>query len=92
MAKPFGLKLSALHVNHGLSPSAYAWEKHCRTLCRRLRVPLTVKRVKIPARRKAGLESAARVARYAALALARADSVALAHQIDDQAETILLNR
>ena len=50
-----------------------------------------MRRVKIPARRKAGLESAARSARYAALAGARADFVALAHQLDDQAETVLLN-
>jgi tRNA(Ile)-lysidine synthase len=91
VAKRFGLVLSALHVNHGLSPSAYRWERNCRNLCRRLRVPLTVRRVKIPARRKAGLESAARSARYAALARARADFVALAHQLDDQAETLLLN-
>ena len=91
IAKRFGLSISALHVNHGLSPSAYKWERHCRTLCRRLRVPLTVRRVKIPTRRKGGLESAARDARYAALARARADFVALAHQLDDQAETVLMN-
>ncbi len=91
IANRSGLALSALHVNHGLSPSAYKWERHCRTLCRRLRVPLTVRRVKIPARRKQGLESAARTLRYAALAGARADFVALAHQADDQAETVLMN-
>jgi len=91
IAKRFGLVLSALHVNHGLSPGAYRWERNCRTLCRRLRIPLTVRRVKIPARRKAGLEAAARTARYAALAGARADFVALAHHLDDQAETVLLN-
>lgn len=91
IAKRFGLALSALHVNHGLSPSALRWERNCRTLCRRLRVPLTVRRVKIPARRDGGLESAARAARYAALAGVRADFVALAHQLDDQAETVLMN-
>jgi len=91
IARRCGLKLSALHVNHGLSPSAYAWERHCRTLCRRLRIALIVRRVKVPARRRQGPESAARIARYAALAAARADFVALAHQIDDQAETVLLN-
>lgn len=91
MAKVSGLTLSALHVNHGLSPSAYRWERHCRALCARLCIPLTVKRVKIPARRKTGLESTARKARYAALGGVRADFVALAHQLDDQAETVLLN-
>ncbi len=91
IAPHFALTLSALHVNHGLSPSARKWESHCRTLCRHLRIPLTVRRVKIPARRTAGLESAARTARYAALSTVSADFVALAHQLDDQAETVLLN-
>jgi len=91
LAAAHELELSALHVNHGLSPNAYAWERHCRALCRRLGMPLTVRRVKVPARRKAGLESAAREARYAALTGARADFVALAHQLDDQAETVLMN-
>ena len=90
-AKEFGLALSALHVNHRLSPSAYRWERNCRTLCRRLRIRLIVRRVKIPTRRKQGLESAARVARYEALSGARADYLALAHQLDDQAETVLMN-
>src|SRR5436190_23440022 len=49
IAKRFGLTLSALHVNHGLSPSAYRWERNCRALCRRLRIPLAVRRVKVPA-------------------------------------------
>jgi tRNA(Ile)-lysidine synthase len=91
IARHEGIALTALHVNHGLSPSAYRWERHCRTLCRHLRVPLTVRRVKVPTRRKEGLESAARTARYAALANARAEFVALAHQVDDQAETVLMN-
>ena len=91
IAGRFRLELSALHVNHGLSPSAYAWEHHCRTLCRRLRIPLTVRRVRVPARRRQGLESAARNARYAALSSARSEFIALAHQLDDQAETVLLN-
>src|SRR6478752_7324227 len=60
VADRFGLTLTALHVNHGLSPSAYRWERNCRALCRRLHVPLTVRRVKVPARRKTGLEAAAR--------------------------------
>lgn len=85
------LRLSAMHVNHALSPNAYLWERHCRAFCNGLRVPLVVRRVKVPARRKGGLEAAARAARYTALAAARADFVVLAHQRDDQAETVLMN-
>src|SRR5258706_398138 len=57
--------VSAIHVHHGLSPNANAWAEFCRALCRRWRVSLTVKRVRV--RRAAeGLEAAAPRARYAA--------------------------
>lgn len=85
-----GLVLSALHVNHGISANARTWESFCRVLCLRLGVPLTVRRVKVQ-RHGRGLEAAARDARYAALGGSRARVVALAHQLDDQAETVLFN-
>ena len=89
-APEFRLSLSAMHVNHGISPNARAWEAFCRAYCKRLGVPLTVRRVRV-ARQGRGLEAAAREARYAALGAAKAGMVALAHQLDDQAETVLLN-
>jgi tRNA(Ile)-lysidine synthase len=85
-----GFRLEALHVHHGLHPHADAWARFCRALCRRWRVPLTVRRVKV-VKRGAGLEAAARAARRAAFARHRAEVIALAHQLDDQAETVLLN-
>ena len=80
----------AAHVNHGLSPNAGRWAAFCRRLCRRLGVPLTVRRVRV-ARRGEGVEAAARTARYAAFAKLPFDVLALAHQLDDQAETVLMN-
>ena len=90
LAPELGLTLSALHVHHGLSANADAWARFCGEQCARRGVPLTVQRAAI--RRAAGesLEAQARAARYAALAAADADVVALAHHADDQAETLLL--
>jgi tRNA(Ile)-lysidine synthase len=85
-----GFRLEAIHVHHGLSPRADAWARFCRALCRRWRVPLSVRRVRV-ARRGAGLEAAARAARRAAFAAHPADVIALAHHLDDQAETVLLS-
>ena len=82
--------LEAIHVHHGLSPNADSWERFCRSLCRRLRVPLVVRRVKVRKTGK-GLEAAARQARYEALMKSRAGVIALAHNLDDQAETVLMN-
>ena len=86
----FGYRLSAVHVNHGLSPNAGGWERFCSVFCRDLEVPLVVKKVKIK-KQKSGLEAAAREARRAALRELRVDAIALAHHQDDQAETVLLN-
>jgi len=84
----------AIHVHHGLQAAADDFERSCRAACVRLGVPLQV--VAVQARHRAGEspEDAARRARYAALAqAARAQalpSVLLAHQADDQVETMLL--
>ena len=82
------LKLSAIHVNHQLSPNASRWAAFCRRLCRARKIPLRV--VKVTVRRGDSLEAAARAARYDAFRRLRADHVALAHNQDDQAETLLL--
>jgi tRNA(Ile)-lysidine synthase len=82
--------VAAVHVHHGLSPNADAWAEFCRKLCKRLAVPLAVVKVKVQKRGK-GLEAAAREARYGAFRKAKADVIALAHNLDDQAETVLMN-
>ena len=88
LARRRGIALAALHVNHGLNPAAASWAVFCRRLCRRLGVPLSVRAVTVA--RGDSLEAAARAARYAAYAATRADAVVLAHTLDDQAETVLL--
>lgn len=81
-------RLSAIHVNHQLSPNAPRWAEFCRRLCGRLGVPLHVIEVKV--RRGNSTEAAARDARYRAYASVPVDRLVLAHNRDDQAETLLL--
>jgi tRNA(Ile)-lysidine synthase len=90
LRKEFGFSLSALHVHHGLSANADRWSRFCLRLCRALKVPLRVQRVRVT-RTGEGLEAAARSARYQAFGREKADAIALAHHLDDQAETVLLN-
>ena len=82
--------VSAVHVHHALSPNAGAWERFCVRLCKAWEVPLTVRRVKVR-RSGEGLEAAARAARYAAFRKLDCELVVLAHHLDDQAETVLMN-
>ena len=91
--------LAAAHVNHGLrGKAAAADQRFCRDLCKELEVEfLTVKTNAKKTAEKFHLspEHGARKARYEAyIKLARqwgANKVALGHQLDDQAETVLLN-
>ena len=80
--------LSALHVNHQLSPHAARWASFCRCLCRSRGIPIRTVRVTIP--REENIESAARAARYAAFSREPGDHVVLAHHQDDQVETVFL--
>lgn len=86
-----GFSLSALHVNHGISPQANSWQAFCQAWCHSLGVPCDVKRVVVPLEGKVSLEEAARKARYAAFSKIDAEWLALAHQRNDQAETLLFN-
>ena len=82
--------LSALHVHHGLSPNAEEWAEFCARFCAARGVPLAVERVSVARDSGDGLEAAARAERYAAYARRSEPFVALAHHLDDQAETVLL--
>ena len=88
---PASSRLSALHVNHGLSVFSDHWADFCRNLCDRLAVPLSVVPVVVDQRAGDGVEAAARRARYTVFANCAADDVLLAHHQADQAETVLLN-
>lgn len=91
LAHHHGFRLSAFHVHHGLSPNADAWQAFCQHLCELLGIPLEVGRVDIKEDTAVGLEAAARRARYAALGGVDAEWLVLAHQRDDQTETLLFN-
>ena len=88
LARRRRVRLSAIYVNHQLSPNASRWAAFCRKVCEARGVPLRV--VKVTVRRGNSLEAAARAARYDAFHRLRAEHVALAHNQDDQAETLLL--
>jgi len=96
-ASEIGLVLSVAHLHHGIrGAAADEDELFVEDLAARLGLPLHRHRVDAPASAKADrktLEEAARHLRYAwfrdLLAQDRADAVATAHTLDDQAETVL---
>ena len=90
-----GVDLAAVHVNHMIrGEEADRDEAFCRDRCRELGIPLTVRRVDVPALAKEkglGLEECAREVRYACFdELAGEDGlIATAHNRNDNAETVL---
>lgn len=90
LASARGSALSAIHINHGISPHADSWTAFCAEQCAARGIALVTYRLKLAQGRRANLEAIARRARYDALRNAGTDIVALAHHADDQAETVLL--
>lgn len=85
-----GFRLSAVHVNHRISPNADAWAEFCSNICHAANVTFKTVAIDVPRDSGLGLEAAAREARYRVLLAQGADSLILAHHQDDQAETLLL--
>lgn len=82
--------LSAVHVNHQISPNAADWAEFCARLCAGCGIPFQVVRVDLKRQPGESLEELARDARYRVFAEQRTDFVVLAQHLDDQAETLLL--
>lgn len=87
----FAANLSAIHINHGLSPNADFWQRHCVEYCAALGVPLKIHHVEVDRASGEGLEASARRARYTAFAQTGAEVLLLAQHRGDQAETVLFN-
>ena len=95
--KKFDLKLHVIHINHGLRGSeSDADAEFVQKVAQKYGLEFTVKKVdtqNFAYSRKASIEEAARILRYKffdeVLAKTGFDRVATAHNIDDQAETIL---
>ncbi|GGA52164.1 tRNA(Ile)-lysidine synthase [Kroppenstedtia guangzhouensis] len=91
-------KVAAVHVNHGLrGENSQADEKYVRTCCDRWEIPCEVEQVevkKVIAQKGGNKQALARSLRYAAFLRAAqrigAECLALAHQADDQVETLLM--
>ena len=86
------IKLSAIHVHHGLSDNADNWSEFVEQLCVQHQVPLMVSRVSLEPKSRVSMEQQARDARYQAVAeyAPHRSLVCTAHHSGDQAETLLL--
>jgi tRNA(Ile)-lysidine synthase len=85
--------LKAVHVNHGLSPKANAWQAFCSQLCADWGILSEGHRVVLDVGARQSLEAVARERRYEVFGSVVDEHTALltAQHGDDQSETLLLN-
>ncbi len=85
-----GMKLSAVHINHGLTEHANQWAEFCEQQCTELNIPLAQHQLQLDPNKNG--EDQARRGRYAFFQtqLGKDDVLLTAHHLNDQAETILL--
>jgi len=83
------LRVTALHVNHQLSPSADFWEQQSAGVAKAMGCEFESVRVNVKGR--GGLERSAREARYQVFKqkVRPGDVLLMAHHANDQAETVL---
>ena len=99
LAEKLGIKLFAVHVNHMLrGGESELDEQYAGELCKKLGIPLFIGRhdiKKLSEEKRISLEEAGREARYRQFDIAAvetgASKIAVAHNKNDQAETVLLN-
>lgn len=99
LSGPWRLRLHVAHLHHGIrGAEADADAAFVAALAARWQLPYTQERVALPAlaaQGKLALEEAARRARYAFLARVAlcvgAEAIAVGHNADDQAETVLMH-
>jgi tRNA(Ile)-lysidine synthase len=91
IAPDFQIHVSAMHVNHGLSPRAHEWAEYCARTCTDWGIPFASQRLELGQPIGEGWEALARKARLNVFEAHPADWVLMAHHADDQAETLLHN-
>jgi tRNA(Ile)-lysidine synthase len=95
LKKDLKISLHIAHLDHGLRKESKKDAKFVKNLARKLNIPATFKRIDVArTSKKLSVEEAARNTRLAFLlkvsGKVRAEKIALAHNFDDQAETVLM--
>ncbi|MBF0556038.1 MAG: tRNA lysidine(34) synthetase TilS [Nitrospirae bacterium] len=91
-----GLNLCAVYIDHGLRPAETPLEiEFCANLCKRIGVSFCPEQISLPPQKITNTQDTLRELRYGILEKIayerKAGRIALGHNKDDQAETVLLN-
>ena len=98
LQKELNFQMVVAHINHGIRESALADEEYVKKVCEQKEIPIYIKKENIKdiaQKEKMGIEEAGRMIRYSffeeIMKKINAQKIATAHNLNDQAETILMN-
>ena len=98
LKEEFNLKIYVAHVNHMLRENAIKDEEYVKEFCKKNNIEMFIKKAnisEIAKKEKIGLEEAGRNARYnffeEILKNTESNKIAIAHNINDKVETIIMN-
>lgn len=83
------IKLTAIHINHGISVQSKKWEQHCSDFCKQNKINIICESIKIEENKS--IESEARRLRIETFKniVPASAYLVLAHHLDDRVETLL---
>ncbi len=89
---PQGMQLGAVHCHHGLQSAAEGFELQATQTCKQWGIPLTVTYLQVSCKARQSVEEQARLARleYWCQVGGKGTVIVLAHHLQDQAETVLM--
>lgn len=98
MKEKFNLKIYVAHINHGLRENAKIDEQYVKQFCEKNNVECFIKNIKIKEiaeKEKRGIEETGRKVRYnffeEVLIKTKSNKIAIAHNLNDKVETIIMN-
>ena len=98
LKEEFNLKIYVAHVNHMLRENAIKDEEYVKEFCEKNNIEIFIKKAnisEIAQKEKIGLEEAGRNIRYnffeEVLKNTKSNKIAIAHNLNDKAETIIMN-
>lgn len=98
LKEEFNLKIYVAHVNHMLRENAIKDEEYVKEFCKKNNIEMFIKKAnisEIAKKEKIGLEEAGRNARYnffeEILKNTESNKIAIAHNLNDKVETIIMN-
>lgn len=98
LKEEFNLKIYVAHVNHMLRENAIKDEEYVKEFCKKNNIEIFIKKAnisEIAQKEKIGLEEAGRNIRYnffeEVLKNTKSNKIAIAHNLNDKAETIIMN-